>query len=228
MQVYPQSLLAKLVDDAAATDGVMSTENGGGGQSLTIRIDRDPSLFSHVLKLFDTPLEAVDSDRLDEELDYYGLLPAPMPPAKRFKAMCSRRENSFVSSITHQMGKLMTEKLEAPDTNILEETNQLTFFMSTNQLTSFMSKPTDRPGEVRVLLKQQALPGGSGAARWNAAGTPAPPLPLHIQQALETRLRSLGYTVTIGTAEVVTYRTHCAKNEFWVKTTHITVSWADK
>jgi hypothetical protein len=226
--VYPQSLLAKLVDDAAATDGVMSTENGGGGQSLTIRIDRDPSLFSHVLKLFDTPLEAVDSDRLDEELDYYGLLPAPMPPAKRFKAMCSRRENSFVSSLTHQMGKLMTEKLEAPDTNILEETNQLTFFMSTNQLTSFMSKPTDRPGEVRVLLKEQALSGPNAGLRWKAAGTPAPPLPLHIQQTLETRLCSLGYTVTIGTAQVVMYKTGHRNNEFWLKMTYIELSWADK
>jgi hypothetical protein len=63
VQAYPESLLAKLADNE--DDGVME-EKGD-----TIRLDRDPTLFAHVLQRFmDKPLEAVEPDALREELDF--------------------------------------------------------------------------------------------------------------------------------------------------------------
>jgi hypothetical protein len=53
VQAHPESLLAKLVDDAAETDGVLVEKVDG--QPAAIPIDRDPTLFAHVLKLFDKP-----------------------------------------------------------------------------------------------------------------------------------------------------------------------------
>ena len=46
MQAYPESLLAKLADNE--DDGVMVAKDA-------IPFDRDPTLFAHVLKLFDKP-----------------------------------------------------------------------------------------------------------------------------------------------------------------------------
>jgi hypothetical protein len=98
------------VDAEGETDGVM-VENAGG-EPMTIRIDRDPALFAHVLKLFDTPLPAEDTEKLREELDYYGMLPScAMLPASTIAAWradaLERFTTPVVSRIVTQLAKLI-------------------------------------------------------------------------------------------------------------------------
>jgi hypothetical protein len=102
VQAYPESLLAKLADNE--DDGVMAE-----GANV-IRLDRDPTLFSHVLQLFvDKP---VAQPTLYEELDFYGLPPSSiMLPASMAADICSRPGESVVSSIIDQMAVLMHETL---------------------------------------------------------------------------------------------------------------------
>ena len=112
MQAYPESLLAKLADNE--DDGVME-EKGD-----TIRLDRDPAVFAHVLKLLDKPafLEADQAvaEELREELDFYGLLPcSTMLPAAAFAVPSARLlesvVSSAVSSIISQMAALLSKQL---------------------------------------------------------------------------------------------------------------------
>ena len=70
---------------------------------------RDPVLFSHVLKLFDTPLPAEDTEKLQEELNFRGMLSSPMSSAATIKDMCSRHDKSLVSSLVDRLGDLITE-----------------------------------------------------------------------------------------------------------------------
>jgi hypothetical protein len=197
VQAYPESLLAKLADNE--DDGVME-EKGD-----TIRLDRDPTLFAHVLQRFDKPLEAVETEALREELDFYGMLPcSTMPPAAAFAVPYSRLLESVVSSIVSQMAVLMNEKLPVPsdEEGIIKLGRKLSFYLS---------KPTDRWSEVQVRQDDT----------WTAADKDVDTLSPLIQQPLETRLRSLGYTVSIGRAGV----------RFKIKFVHtirITVSWPDK
>jgi hypothetical protein len=89
VQAYPESLLAKLADNE--DDGVMEEKTDA------IRLDRDPAVFAHVLKLLDKPLEAVETEALREELDFYGLLPSStMLPASMVADMCSRDAENAV------------------------------------------------------------------------------------------------------------------------------------
>jgi hypothetical protein len=172
-------------------DGVME-EKGDA-----IRLDRDPAVFAHVLQRFmDKPLEAVEPEALCKELDFYGAPSSTMPPASALADMWSRHAENVVTSILDQMAVLTVETL--PDA-------------VGEQLVFYLSKPTDRWSEVKVRLHDT----------WTAADKYVDPLPPHIQQPLETRLRSLGYTVSIG-------RVHVRVNNQWVITTTITLSWADK
>jgi hypothetical protein len=164
VQAYPESLLAKLADNE--DDGVMVAK-------VAISLDRDPTLFAHVLKLLDKPafLEAdpAVAGALHKELDFYGLLPSStMLPAAMFAAACSGAAESVVSSIIGQISMLMNEKLADISSTVTMGT-QLTFFLS-------MAK--DQLSEVQVRVNEI----------W---------LPAHIKQPLETRLRSLGYFVQI-------------------------------
>jgi hypothetical protein len=188
VQAYPESLLAKLADNE--DDGVMEEKTDA------IRLDRDPAVFAHVLKLLDKPLEAVETEALREELDFYGLLPSStMLPASMVADMCSRDAENAVSSIVDQMGVLMNEKLADNKRNVAVG----------HQLTFLLTNPTNAWSEVQVR---------------NAPNTWTPkdvkwinPLPPHIQQPLETRLRSLGYTVKIDLSSNINFP-------------RITVSWA--
>ena len=165
---------------------------------MTIHIDRDPDLFSHVLKLFDTPLPAEDTEKLREELDFYGMLPcSTMPPAAAFAVPYSRLLESVVSSIVSQMAVLMNEKLPVPsdEEGIIKLGRKLSFYLS---------KPTDRWSEMKVRLDDT----------WTAADKDVDTLPPLIQQRLETHLRSLGYEVMFDNP--------------YVSTTRITLSWTNK
>ena len=128
MQAYPDSLLTDLATAAAEQAGVMTGP---------ITLDRDPTLFSHVLRLFDKPAflemevhgavrgrvvgtpwvdervatEAAFARAFDEELDYYGIVPyATLLPASFVTA---RRERLLalsapvVSSIISQIARLV-------------------------------------------------------------------------------------------------------------------------
>jgi hypothetical protein len=193
VQAYPESLLAKLADNE--DDGVMEEKTDA------IRLDRDPTLFAHVLKLLDKPafleVDQAVAEELREELDFYGLLPcSTMLPAAAFAAICSHRVENVVSSIVSQMAVLMMEK--ADDEGACEMGHQLSFRLS---------KPTDRWSDVKVRLDDT----------WTAADKAVDTLPPHVKQPLETRLRSLGYAVSIG--RVLSQ---------YVSTTRITLSWAGK
>ena len=104
-----------------------------------------------------------------------------------------------MSSIVSQMAVLMNKKLPSDEEGIIKLGCELSFYLS---------KPTDRWSEVKVRLHDT----------WTAADKYVDPLPPHIQQPLETRLRSLGYEVM--------FNNQCAPNCAWVTT--ITVSWAGK
>jgi hypothetical protein len=101
VQAYPESLLAKLADNE--DDGVMEEKTDA------IRLDRDPTLFAHVLKLLDKPafleVDQAVAEELREELDFYGLLPcSTMLPAAAFAVPYSRLLESVVSSIVQSDG----------------------------------------------------------------------------------------------------------------------------
>ena len=102
-QAYPESLLAKLAEAENDLDSV-------------IRIDRDPALFAHVLKAFDAPLPKEDTKKLQEELDFYGVMPADiMPTAKsiadRQAAIQPRLDALVVLGLLKQIATLMSVKL---------------------------------------------------------------------------------------------------------------------
>ena len=219
LQAHPESLLAKLVDAEGETDGVM-VENAGG-EPMTIRIDRDPALFAHVLKLFDTPLPAEDTEKLHEELDFYGMLPAcAMLPASTIAHLQSGLEERFtarvVSSIVNQMAKLMKKKLHGLDEKRYSEAleRRRSNIAAVKELTFYLKQPkgTERLSEMLVLCSED----------WTAEDTPAiKELSSYNQQALQTRLRSLGYGVTISRCKRFNLNGYN-----WVG--EITVSWADK
>jgi hypothetical protein len=206
VQAYPESLLAKLADNE--DDGVMAE-----GANV-IRLDRDPTLFSHVLQLFvDKP---VAQPTLYEELDFYGLPPSSiMLPASMAADICSRPGESVVSSIIDQMAVLMHETL-SNDEGIKRSfhSSQWAKALDVPQLTFYLTKPPNDPrhpeysisqwSEVQVFLKHHL-----------ERNTKIVSLPSFIQQPLETRLRSLGYAV--GTLPNVHYP----------NVQEITVSWGD-
>jgi hypothetical protein len=115
----------------------------------------------------------------------------PMPSVAMVKDVYSSFARSISSSILAQVAKLMKEKL-ASDEFMLTKKTELIFLVSTS---------THPPGGVQVLLKEDALQVGRSLEHhiWKAAGEPVDVRPSHIKQALETRLRSLGYSVTIST-----------------------------
>jgi hypothetical protein len=201
VQAHPESFLAKLADNE--DDGVMEEK------ADTIRLDRDPTLFAHVLKLLDKPLEAVDTEALCKELDFYGLLPSStMLPAAMLADKVARAADSVVSSIVDQMAVLINEKLSDMD-GIMRVGNQLTFCLI---------KPNNRWSEVKVrLFKKQLL------------DKPVRTLPPHIQQPLETRLRSLGYGVKTHKCQAKWNELKCSRS-CRTREQHdrqqITVSWA--
>ena len=204
MQAYPESLLAKLADNE--DDGVMVAK-------VAISLDRDPTLFAHVLKLLDKPafLEAdpAVAGALHKELDFYGLLPSStMLPAAMLADKVARAADSVVSSIVDQMAVLINEKLSDMD-GIMRVGNQLTFCLI---------KPNNRWSEVKVrLFKKQLL------------DKPVRTLPPHIQQPLETRLRSLGYGVKTHKCQAKWNELKCSRS-CRTREQHdrqqITVSWA--
>ena len=100
------------------------------------------------------------------------------------------------------MAVLMNEKQPSDEEGIIKLGRKLSFYLS---------KPTDRWSEMKVRLHDT----------WTGADKDVDTLSPLIQQPLETRLRSLGYTVSIG-------RVHVRVNNQWVITTTITLSWADK
>ena len=195
-QTYPNSLLSKLVDGDAVTDGVMASSVHG--QPLTITIDRDPSLFAHVLKAFDTPLLAAaeDSETLRKEQDFYGVPSSQLLPAELLRTAGFRREERLVSCLVDRLGKLLNDTMEGED-RILAGTNQLSFF------TYMRSDPTPRQIQFVLCEDWQNLPEKSAYA-----------LPPHIQQPLQTRLRSLGYGVSFERFRVITASTKLALS--WV------------
>ena len=203
-QAYPESLLAKLADGAAeAEDGVKVEKLNG--QPATIKIDRNPTVFALVLQLFDKPayLEADQTlaTTLHKELDFYGL-PAPsctMLPAATLADMCSRGAEVVVSSIVDQMAVLTMER--ASDNERVALGSRITFLLT---------KPTARWSEAKVRLYETWTPEDKRVVE---------PLPLILHQALETRLRSLGYAVKMEYTQFVD------RNQYEVSTTRITVSW---
>jgi hypothetical protein len=209
------------VDEEDETDGVM-VENAGG-EPMTIRIDRDPDLFSHVLKLFDTPLPAEDTEKLQEELDYYGLLPScAMLPASTIAAWHSDHVERFtkavVSNIVNQMAKLMKEQLHGLDGNRFSEAlNQRRSSAPVAPELSFcLCLPTSLWTEAQVRCGWKHL---------TEADHPVRELPSDIQQALETRLHSLGYGVTISECTASMSR---PPHRYCIDVTRIKLSWADK
>jgi hypothetical protein len=104
-----------------------------------------------------------------------------MLPAAMFAAAYSRllERASPVSSIVSQMAVLMNEKLS---TDV--RTNTMT-----KQLDFWLIKPTDRWSDVQVRVWCQMTPEDKPVCVFS--------IPPHIQQPLETSLRSLGYTVEI-------------------------------
>ena len=169
----------------------------------TIRLDRDPTLFAHVLQRFmDKPLEAVEPEALREELDFYGAPCSTMPPASALAGIYSRRAENAVTSILDQMAVLTVETLPAGRCIAMDK-----------QLKFLLSETSDQRSEIRVLLKDA----------WTAADKAVDTLPPLIQQDLETRLRSLGYTVSIDRGQI-----HLAWVGRHTNTTKITVSWADQ
>ena len=222
LQAHPESLLAKLVDAEGETDGVM-VENAGG-EPVTIRIDRDPALFAHVLKLFDTPLPAEDTEKLHEELDFYGMLPScAMLPASTIAAWQGGHVERFtppvVSNIVTQMAELMKKQLHGLDDNRFSEAlNQHRSWPSTpvaTELSFWLNLPTGLWTEVQVRR--------AGEPFKKLQERPVKELPSDIQQALETRLHSLGYGVTISQVGT-TVGGSCGP----IHVTQITLSWADK
>jgi hypothetical protein len=105
-----------------------------------------------------------------------------------------------VSSIVSQMAVLMNKKLPSDEEGIIKLGCELSFYLS---------KPTDRWSEMKVRLHDT----------WTGADKDVDTLSPLIQQPLETRIRSLGYTVNTGSD----WATQSGPN-----TTQITVRWTNK
>jgi hypothetical protein len=209
-QKYPESLLAKLVDARTETDGVMV--ESADAQPVTIHIDRDPALFAHVVKSFDAPVPAEDTEQLLQELDYFGMLSLDVMPAvsaiidkqashvQRFELRCSK----LVSRLMGQMAKLVNEKLlgmcDEKMTDALDEGRT-----AAKELHFVLSKPTDRWTEMQVRLEEAWNP-ETDKDVWN--------VPAHIMKPLETRLRHLGYSVSV------------TEDRYSYATTGFRLSWA--
>jgi len=158
LQAYPGSLLTDLATAAAEQAGVMTGP---------ITLDRDPTLFSHVLRLLDKPAflelevhgavrgrvvgtpwvdervatEAAFARAFDEELDFYGIVPC----ATLLPALCvtARRERLLelsapvVSSIISQIARLVQSSCE----EFSERVTSPSGMWMVPQLTFFLSDP---------------------------------------------------------------------------------------
>ena len=225
LQAHPESLLAKLVDAEGETDGVM-VENAGV-EPVTIRIDRDPTLFARVLKTcFDTP-QPLTADAFHEELDFYGLLPSSaMLPASTIAewqaGAVERFTTPVVSSIVNQMAKLMKEQLHILDERRFSEASNPQWPQTNSrqiapELSFWLNLPTGLWTEVQVRR--------AGEPFKELRERPVKELPSDIQQALETRLHSLGYGVSFS--EVQASRVTGGRI-YSIDVTQIKLSWANK
>jgi hypothetical protein len=188
-QKYPESLLAKIIDAGAETDGVMV--ESADGQPVTIHIDRDPALFAHVFKSFDAPLPAVDTEQLLQELDFYGTpSESTMPAASAIRYRQAARERLFdhdcrthvVPNLLQQIAKLMSEELsdDAMDDALHKGR------VAPKELHFRLSKPKKGArSEMEVRLE----------GTWTKGVDKPVIVPPSIMEALETRLRHLGYSV---------------------------------
>jgi hypothetical protein len=187
-QAYPESLLAKLAEAENDLDSV-------------IRIDRDPALFAHVLKAFDAPLPKEDTKKLQEELDFYGVMPADiMPTAKsiadRLAAIQSRLDTLVVSGLLKQIATLTSEKLGlASDDTMVDVFDGGEYDGNPpSKLCFWLSKPFRKKwSELQVRLA------GRGGI-WTATDKHVTDFPPPFKLELETRLGALGYTATVREA----------------------------
>ena len=181
-QAYPESLLAKLAEAEHDLDSV-------------IRIDRDPALFAHVLKAFDAPLPKVDTKKLQEELDFYGVMPADiMPTAKsiadRQAAIQPRLDALVVPGLLKQIATLTSAKL-----GLTSDDTMVDAFDGgdgKSKLGFWLSKPGKKWSKMQVRLV--------GGKKWIKTDKHITDVPPHFKRELETRLGALGYTATVREA----------------------------